>query len=276
MEKNKLKLFYWFLTDREWRNRYLQSRGRQSRHNEARRKVMNKIASGHTAEILSGPFSRMKYIKSFNKEWFTQKVMGFYEYPLREVVEYICDTDYHLIIDVGAAEGYYACGLAYRKPDCKVVCFEADSFKHDAIRKIASINNCLDRIKIEGYCDSKTLTQELAATDGLKLLFLDCEGAEKDLLDPKFIHGLDKCDILVETHDFIVQGVTACLIERFSATHEIVVVENKGMPEGLLKLGSQFGIDYQTLTMAADELRSPGNGWLWMKTKQVSAIMSGS
>jgi hypothetical protein len=269
MEKNKFKLLYWFLTDRHWRNRYWQSRHRQIRHNEARRKVMDKISLGRTTEILSGPFAGMKYIKSFNKEWFTQKVMGFYEYPLREVVEYICETDYHLIIDIGAAEGYYACGLAFRKPDCRVVCFEADRSKHDAIREIASKNNCLDRMKIGGYCDRKTLTQELTATGGLKLLFLDCEGVEKELLNPELIPGLNKCDILVETHDFIVEGVTECLIERFSKSHEIVGITNKGMPEALLKLGSQFGIDHQTLSMAADELRSPENGWLWMKTKQV-------
>lgn len=229
---------------------------------------MNKIVAGNNANILSGPFSGMRYIKSLNGEWFTQKVLGYYEHPLRAVIEYILETDYQVIIDIGAAEGYYACGLAYRKPDCKVVCFELDGSKHHAIKKIASINNCLDRIQIRGFCDSKSLSQELSLTTGLKLLFLDCEGAEKELLDPESIYGLDQCDILVETHDFIVQGVTRCLIERFSTSHEIVIIENKGFPEALSKLGSQFGIDYQTLTMAADELRSPGNGWLWMKTKQ--------
>lgn len=274
MGENKLKMLYWFLTDRKWRKSYLESRHRQGRYNQARREVMNKIAPGSTAEILSGPFAGMKYIKYYNREWFTQKVLGCYEDPLREIVESICKADYGVIVDIGAAEGYYACGLAHRKPDCRVVCFEADRSKHEAIRLIGDLNRCSDRIEIRGYCDSKSLSQELSLTNGLKLLFLDCEGAEKELLDPDSIPGIDQCDILVETHDFIVQGVRECLIDRFSTSHEIVVIDNKGNPDGLSKLGSQFGIDYPTLIMAADELRSPGNGWLWMKTKQANALPS--
>ena len=269
MEQNKIKLIYWFLTDRVWRKSYLNSRRRRLRHNKARREVMNRIAAGPAAVILSGPFSGMKYIKSFNKEWFTQKVIGFYEYPLREAVESICETDYELIIDIGAAEGYYACGLAYRKPDCRVVCFEADLSKHDAIRKIASLNNCLHRIQIRGYCDRNSLSSELSEANGLKLVFLDCEGAENDILDSDSVRELDKCDILVETHDFIVPGVTDRLIERFSKSHEISVLDECEFPVGVMSLGKELGVDDEMMSMATDELRSPGNRWLWMKAKHV-------
>jgi hypothetical protein len=268
MGKNRIKFIYWFLTDREWRESYLNGRRRRLSHNKARQEVMNIIAAGPAAVILSGPFSGMKYIKSFNKEWFTQKVIGFYEYPLREAIESICKTDYRLIVDIGAAEGYYACGLAYRKPDCRVVCFEADLAKHDAIRKIASINNCLNRIRIRGYCDRKSLSSELSSASGLKLVFLDCEGAENDILDSESVRELDRCDILVETHDFIVPGVTDSLIERFSKSHEISVFDDCELPDSVRNLGREFGVDEKMMSMAADELRSPGNRWLWMRARQ--------
>jgi hypothetical protein len=269
MDQNKIKLIYWFLTDRVWRKSFLNSRRRRHRHNRARQEVMNQITADPVAVILSGPFSGMKYIKSFNKEWFTQKVIGFYEYPLREVIESICETDYELIIDIGAAEGYYACGLAYRKPDCRVVCFEADLAKHDAIRKIASLNNCLNRIQIRGYCDRNLLSSELSAGNGLKLVFLDCEGAENDILDSESVRELDKCDILVETHDFIVPGVTDRLIERFSNSHEISVLDDCELPVGVMSLGKELGVDDEMMSMATDEMRGPGNRWLWMKAKHV-------
>jgi hypothetical protein len=230
---------------------------------------MNKIEAGPTVSILSGPFSGMKYLRSYNNEYFTQKVLGFYEYPLREVVEHICKTNYKLIIDIGAAEGYYACGLAYRNQNCTVVCFEADHAKHDAIRKIASLNTCLDRIQIRGYCNRNSLSSELSGENGLKLVFLDCEGAENDILVLESVRELERCDILVETHDFIVPGVTDRLIERFSTSHEISVFDDCDTPEGVMSLGDELGVSDEMMRMASDELRSPGNGWLWMKAKHV-------
>ncbi len=88
-------------------------------------------------------------------------------------------------------------------------------------------------------------------------------------LDSDSVRELDKCDILVETHDFIVPGVTDRLIERFSKSHEISVLDECEFPVGVMSLGKELGVDDEMMSMATDELRSPGNRWLWMKAKQV-------
>jgi len=131
----RIKRILWFLTDSNWRSSYLISRRRRIKYARARRLVMRKLSSKGSLKVLNGPFEGMKYIPSFNGEYFTQKVLGYYEYVLSGTIGKVCDTGYGTIIDVGAAEGYYACGLAVRLPSARVVCFEADGAKHEAIRR---------------------------------------------------------------------------------------------------------------------------------------------
>jgi hypothetical protein len=47
---------------------------------------------------------------------------------------------------------------------------------------------------------------------------MDCEGAERDLLDPSRAPGLAHCDVIVETHG---ADITAELEERFRTTHRV-------------------------------------------------------
>ena len=51
-------------------------------------------------------------------------MLGTYEKELNSVIEEACAAHPSLIVDVGAAEGYYACGMALRNPQARVVAFE--------------------------------------------------------------------------------------------------------------------------------------------------------
>jgi len=63
--------------------------------------------------VQNGHFKGMKYIKRSSGSALLPKILGSYEEPIqgwiREVIE---DKNYENILDIGCAEGYYACGFA--------------------------------------------------------------------------------------------------------------------------------------------------------------------
>jgi hypothetical protein len=52
-------------------------------------------------------------------------------------------------------------------------------------------------------------------------MMCDIEGAERELLDPDASPALKGMDIIVESHECLIQGITQLLIDRFKATHHI-------------------------------------------------------
>jgi len=267
-----LKRLYWFVTDRSWRDQYLRNRERLAKHTQARKHVATRILNKREASILNGPFKGMHYLPSYQGEFFTQKLLGYYEHELGEIIEHICSTPYRLIVDIGAAEGYYACGLAFRNPQATILCFEADQGKHNAIQEIAKLN-CIDtRVNIAGFCDVTTLRQVIAQHSHRTLLFLDCEGGENSLLDLESIPGLKDCDILVETHDFIVNGITETLTQRFSNSHRVLRIPKSSPPNQLTSMAKTLGVSTDHLLLAADEMRPEGNAWLWLEKKSDSSL----
>ena len=148
------------------------------------------------------------------------KLLGIYESEVNEAVEDCCSHGYKTILNVGAAEGYYAVGLARRCPGALVHAFETEAEGREMIQQLAAINGCADRIQVHGLCTPDDL-QLLLQNHPDALLVMDVEGAEDDLLQPERIPELAGCRILVELHEFAVPGIRNRLRERFAPTHEI-------------------------------------------------------
>jgi len=108
----------------------------------------------------------------------------------------------------------------------------------------------------------------IASAEGRGFALLDCEGGEDQLLCNS-VELLKRCDILVETHEFIVPGVVERLISKFSETHQVFHFEPASPPPSILELADQLGIDHGVILNAADELRPSGNGWLWMVSNYI-------
>ena len=61
------------------------------------------------------------------------KLLGVYERELNPYIEQACALNFPLIVDVGAAEGYYAVGMALRNPSARVIAFEMDARAREAL-----------------------------------------------------------------------------------------------------------------------------------------------
>jgi predicted O-methyltransferase YrrM len=168
------------------------------------------------SKVIYGPFKGMEFP---NQDW--PKMLGSYEDELHEVIEIICAQGYEQIIDIGAAEGYYAVGFAMRLKAARIYAYEMDPPSLQICREMIDRNGLKDRVILREKCEPSNL----AEFDYSKrtLIFCDVDSYELMLLDPSVVPALKQADILVETHDFIIPNITTTLKARFAATHDLTI-----------------------------------------------------
>ena len=152
------------------------------------------------------------------------KLIGSYEKEIQPALESACTLGPRNIINIGCAEGYYAVGLAKKNPQATVYAFDIDDGARSLCQKMAEFNGVRDRVILAGKCDSSTLMA--LPLDKKTLIVCDCEGYELDLFSEELAPSLAKCSILVEIHDVIDITISSVLKNRFSATHNIQVIES--------------------------------------------------
>jgi hypothetical protein len=172
--------------------------------------------SGHKVE--GGPLAGLRLPdRAFCSPPFPKRI-GTYEMELIPWIVRILQSRPALVVDVGAAEGYYAVGLARLLPGSRVIAFEADAEARRLLGECVALNQPLGNVTIAGRCDAPALENVLNGQSGACVL-IDAEGAEREILDPRIAPSLTNALILVELHDFIVPGIRTLLESRFAATH---------------------------------------------------------
>lgn len=172
--------------------------------------------------VVSGPFKGMHYVRTSIESAYYAKLLGVYERELHDIIQQLSDHGFDRLIDIGAAEGYYAAGLAFLDQDIKVIAYEGDTRGQELQSKMIAANGLQDRFTQKGWCDADALGKALANCRN-PLIIVDCEGAERTLLVPDQIPDLERATILVEVHDFAHPEVDLAqeLRDRFSGTHHI-------------------------------------------------------
>lgn len=223
--------------------------------------------------VLHGPFQGLKYPStSIPDSYIFPRLIGSYERELHELVERIVRAGYEQILDIGAAEGYYACGLAMRMPHCRVLAYEMQPEAARLCREMAALNGVGERVQVRGQFSPQSW-KDLDL--GPKTLILcDCEGFEAELFGPGSPDFLRNSDLLVETHDFEEMTISTRLRERFQATHGIEVYYSL---DDLQKAKTYSypetdRLDLRTRALLFDEGRPMTMEWLYMKPlSEVSA-----
>ena len=181
---------------------------------------LERVARG--AVVLSGPFSGMKYVSQSVGSMWWPKILGTYELELAGIIRGLCLARPGLVIDIGAAEGYYAVGMAWRCPEAQIISFEGELLGRQLQAELAALNGVSARVRIESHCDHRALRTALARADN-GIIICDIEGGERTLLDPGSIPELTagRWTLLVEIHDHISADIASTLIDRFRSTHTI-------------------------------------------------------
>ena len=225
------------------------------------------ILHEHGTEVISGPFEGMDYVRRSEFGNPVPKLLGCFEQPLQPHIERAISAAYPVVMNVGCAEGYYAVGMARRMPTARVVAFDKDSRARQACAELAAINSVADRIEIGGEIQ----TGDFANYAGRPVLVLcDIEGAELEILSPDGAPALRYMDMIVESHECFVPGVTRELIKRFASSHVATLVEDNGqrqLPDGLSWFNRLAHLDQ---LLAIWERRKGPTLWLVLKAKKVA------
>ena len=213
-------------------------------------------------KVHSGPFAGMDYVARATEGALVPRLLGTYESELHPHLEALVAEGLDCVIDVGCAEGYYAVGLARMAPDIAVYAYDIDEAARLACAELAAKNGVAERVIIGG----EFTPDGFEAFKGRRALVLvDAEGAELDILQPALSPALAGMSVIVETHDVYRKGALATMTERFSATHDIIRVDQQpktfDMPDWLAEL------PHLDQLLAVWEWRIKPTPWLVMRPK---------
>ncbi len=215
--------------------------------------------------VLSGPFEGMQYDARAHCSAGFAKLLGTYELEIAGVLEEILGRCCACVVDVGAAEGYYAVGLAMRLVEARVISFEGDLRARELHKRLASTNGVLSRTDIRGLCDRQALAAAVGECGDQGLLIMDVEGAEFSLLTEEIARRLAGWTVIVEVHRWV--GDAARLRNLFESTHSLdeICAVQRGRNHLPQRLRSLYW-DMWTIRWM-NEFRPKGMSWLVMQPR---------
>lgn len=225
-----------------------------------------KVYDTRSLTVLSGPFIGLAYFNKIVWGPITPKWIGSYEEELHEVTNTIIARRYAKIIDVGAAEGYYAVGLAYKCPKSNVVSYDIDPIARHRQKQLAALNN-LQNLEIRKFCSHDELRLQIIENC---FILSDIEGFELELIDPVKCPQLKTCDILIEVHQsngLEIHEVESAIANRFTGTHSISRFGvTTRIPEHYQNTVTELKcISLVEIDAALDEHRDARQRWLWLE-----------
>lgn len=230
--------------------------------NTGMHEVCVKLISKNGDVVRWGPFAGLRLppkatLASAN----SAALVGTYEMELHPWLQQLVPGKYERLLDIGAAEGYYAIGMALRTGS-RVDAFDPASVARRLCRSTANLNGVSHLVCIHSFCSRRTLLQ-LA---GLRCFILsDCEGYEASLFSEDVISALTHSDLIIELHDGSAPSGTMreLLIKRFKPTHGIQIVrfrprDSSDFPDPAL--AAMLGKD--AIRVVREEGRSHDQEWL--------------
>jgi 2-polyprenyl-3-methyl-5-hydroxy-6-metoxy-1,4-benzoquinol methylase len=226
--------------------------------------IQNTLLQQQGTVVMQGPLAGMDFLPQSAEGCHIAKLLGCYEQPLQPFIEQAIQAAYPTILNIGCAEGYYAVGMARRMPNTQVLAFDLNPKAQEVCTALAQKNGVSDRIKVGALFKP----EDFQAYANQKVLVLcDIEGAESDLLNLEAAPTLKGMDLIVESHECLIPGITQTLIDRFNDTHQITLIQDNGQRQ--LQDGPQWFINLAHLDqlLATWEWRSGATPWLVMKAK---------
>jgi hypothetical protein len=229
--------------------------------------TLDRLVERYHLVVQHGPFKGLRLIQSKGVTFLPSMLVGAFEAELHAVLEDALTTNrYTRAVNIGAAEGYYAVGLAQRLPSVSVYAYDGLPEARALCREVAELNNCADNVIIRGLADQRELNEVLKEHT---LLVIDCDGCETTVLEPQSVHALTTTDILVEVHDYMDPHISPTIRQRFSATHNIQAIYPTGRNKHdfpSIKFLSPIQRHF-----AVHEYRRRGNFWLFLRAHRTDA-----
>ena len=229
--------------------------------------IQNTLLEKEGTYVLQGPLKGLDFIEQSSEGCHIAKLIGCYEQPLQPYISAAISKGYTTVLNIGCAEGYYAVGFAIKMPNIKSLAFDTDPKSQAACRKLAMKNKVDDRVEVGGIF----LPEDFAKyADDSVLIFCDIEGAEDELLNPESSPALESMEIIVESHECFRNGITKRLIERFTRTHNVQLIEDDSSRQLIDPPDWFTKLSHLDQLLSTWEWRSGPTPWLVMHSKALT------
>lgn len=243
----------------EWQSRREDRHGQRVMRDSGVFELTERFLRTKGRQVQSGPFSGMLLECSSVGSALLPKLIGSYESELHEFIASCLRIAHESIVDVGAAEGFYAVGLAkFGSGGCPIHAFDLNLRARDLCRSLAELNGVSDRVEVGGACHATRLGELLDAKRGF--VISDCEGFESQLFTTFNVTQLSRCDILIELHEGRCPGVTDALMQLLSASHDLQLIP--AADRSADDFPALDGFSEQERRIALSEFRGETQNWL--------------
>lgn len=248
----------------------LQIIGYKSAEAKKRSYISQKLLTASKGVVHSGTFKGMKLNpeKFWQQDDLSSQIIGTYEGHVQNFLRNRGSTS-TVFIDVGAADGYFAIGMLTAGLARKSICFEISSEAHDVIRDNAAMNGVGDSVEIYGKADPQILIDIIKNSSGDKLILVDIEGAEYELMTPELIDQMAECSctVVIELHEFYsdLRVQSSNMLKRLESRYCIELLESSEVnPNDLAILDDYIESDKY---LAIDEARPSPMRWVALTPK---------
>jgi hypothetical protein len=188
--------------------------------------IYNTIIESEGSKIFQGPFKGMNFFSNpadISEGCLVPKIIGSYESELHPFIDDLKINKPNIIINIGAAEGYYSVGLKLLLQDTDVFAYDIDPKSKEKTLELSKLNN------VNISCRDEFSSSELNDLEKKDIFILcDIEGAELNLFNEDEIIKYKNCRLIIETHSTNIGHSKDILPNLFSKTHNIKVIEQTG------------------------------------------------
>ena len=140
-----------------------------------------------------------------------------------------------ILIDIGAADGFFAIGCLHSKLSKYCYAFEQNEISRLALHKTAEINKVSNQISIMGKVDNQSFLSSLPNDLELSktVILCDIEGEEYDFFSETILKKLKKCNLIIEIHNESSNSKETALLKLTKKYFNVNVLldNNKDMSE---------------------------------------------
>jgi hypothetical protein len=214
--------------------------------------------------VQTGIFKGMHYpIDAFGSA-LIPKLAGTYESDLQSWLGKLLKSNAQFnLIDIGAAEGWYAVGLALSSRVERVVAFESSTKARYLMNQLAEANGVLEKIQIESeFSGGQQFDFIIEGLNTLNttLLICDIEGGEELFLDTNLT--LDNYFFIFECHDHIIPEIGNKLRLKFSHSHNVLKITLTTGHKFHFGWASRLPTRIQGFLLSEERRSSVDNYWL--------------
>ncbi len=175
--------------------------------------------------VASGPFRGTRCKLTSTGDGVVAKLAGTYEMEIFPAFESAIARNPSVVVDVGAAEGFYVAALARALPESKVIAYEAKQEWWARIEHLLSLNGVVSSCETRGFCDRAEFSGMLQGNcAGTVFILMDIEGGEFDLLNEEAMPFLGNAELLVELHESESREPGDALAAMFRKTHAVELI----------------------------------------------------